>query len=103
MVQVAVNGNCLLPNPNDCMDEDFVAKDVMIYTVSAVRKCSEFRREALRGRSHLEDSKQRVADRVMASLRRLHDRTEQARMRLLAEQGLGTGGDTSLPENRSLH
>jgi glycerol-3-phosphate O-acyltransferase len=103
MVQVAVNGNCLLPNPNDCMDEDFVAKDVMIYTVSPVRKCSEFRREALRGRSHMEDSKQHVADRVMASLRRLHDRTEQARMKLLAEQGLGTGGDTSLPENGSLH
>ena len=103
MVQVAVNGNCLLPNPNDCMDEDFVAKDVMIYTVSPVRKCSQFRREALRGRSHMEDSKQRVADRVMASLRRLHERTEQARMRLLAEQGLGTGGGASLPEGEPLH
>ncbi|HVP19094.1 MAG TPA: 1-acyl-sn-glycerol-3-phosphate acyltransferase, partial [Spirochaetia bacterium] len=37
MVTVAVNGNTLLPNPNGCMDEDYVAKDVMIYTVSPVR------------------------------------------------------------------
>jgi glycerol-3-phosphate O-acyltransferase len=103
VVTVAVNGNCLLPNPNDCMDEDFVARDVMIYTVSPVRKTSEFRREALRGRSHIEDPKQHVADNVMASLRRLHDRTELARLRLLAEQGLGTGGENELPETGSLH
>jgi len=105
MVTVAVNGNCLLPNPNDRMDEDFVAKDVMIYTVSPVRKCSEFRREALRGRSHVEDHKQHVADHVMASLRELHDRTEAARLRLLAEQGLGSGGGETEPPpgNAPLH
>jgi hypothetical protein len=104
MVTVAVNGNCLLPNPNDRMDEDFVAKDVMIYTVSPVRKCSEFRKEALWGRLHIEDHKQHVADRVMASLRQLHDRTERARLKLLAEQGLGTGEETdSPPENGPLH
>jgi Acyltransferase len=103
-VTVSVNGNCLLPNPNGRMDEDFVAKDVMIYTVSPVRKCSEFRREALLDRLHIEDHKQHVADRVMASLRQLHDRTEQARLKLLAEQGLGTGGETELPpENEPLH
>ena len=41
----------------------------MIYTVSPVRKCSEFRREALRGREHDEDPKQHVADQVMATLK----------------------------------
>ncbi len=40
------------------MDEDFPTKDVMIYTVSPVRKCSEFRRRALKGREHDEDPKQ---------------------------------------------
>ena len=100
MVTVAVNGNCLIPNPNDCMDEDFVAKDVMIYTVSPVRKCSEFRREALWGRLHVEDHKQHVADRVMTSLRQLHDRTERARLKLLAERGLGPGSEP--PDNGQL-
>jgi glycerol-3-phosphate O-acyltransferase len=103
MVTVAVNGNCLIPNPNDRMDEDFVARDVMIYTASPVRKCSEFRREALRGRGHVEDPKQHVADRVMTTLGQLHERTERARLRLLAEQGLGTGGQTQLPQNGLLH
>ncbi|MGA2615817.1 MAG: 1-acyl-sn-glycerol-3-phosphate acyltransferase [Spirochaetia bacterium] len=103
MVTVAVNGNCLIPNPNDRMDEDFVARDVMIYTASPVRKCSEFRREALRRRGHVEDPKQHVADRVMTTLGQLHERTERARLRLLAEQGLGTGGQTQLPQNGPLH
>ncbi len=97
MVTVAINGNTLLPNPNGRMDEDFVAKDVMVYTVSPVRRCSEFRREALRSRNHDEDRKQHVADSVMAALGRLHERTERARMRLLAEQGLGPGSSEAGP------
>ncbi len=88
MVTVAVNGNTLLPNPNGCMDEDFTRQDVMIYTVSPVRKCSEFRREALRGHKHDEDPKQHVADQVMTELKALHDRTELARQRLIAETQL---------------
>jgi len=75
----------------------------MIYTVGPVRKCSEFRREALRDRSHIEDPKQHVADRVMGNLRQLHERTELALMRLLAEQGLGNGSATELPETGPLH
>jgi len=103
VVTVAVNGNCLLPNPNGCMDEDFVAKDVMIYTVSPVRRCSEFRREGLRERLHMENHKQHAADAVMADLRKLHERTERARLRLLAEQGLGGGGGVETPETGPLH
>jgi len=91
MVLVAINGNTLLPNPNGRMDEDFTRKDVMIYTVSPVRKCSEFRREALRGHRHDEDPKQHVADEVMASLKTLHDRTERARQRLLADSQFSAG------------
>ncbi len=85
MVLVAINGNTLLPNPHGSMGEDFPTRDVMIYTVSRVQKCSEFRRHALKGREHEEDPKQHVADSVMAALGRLHDRTEKARQRLMAE------------------
>ncbi len=87
MVLVAINGNTLVPNPGGSMDEDFPTPDVMIYTASPVRKCSEFRRQALKGREHEEDPKQHVADSVMAALARLHERTEKARQRLLAEKG----------------
>jgi glycerol-3-phosphate O-acyltransferase len=87
MVLIAVNGNTLIPNPQGAMDEDFPTKDVMIYTVSQVRKCSEFRRRALKGREHDEDPKQHVADSVMAALAALHARTEKARLRLFAEKG----------------
>src|SRR5208337_454727 len=87
MVLIAVNGNTLIPNPQGAMDEDFPTKDVMIYTVSQVRKCSEFRRRALKGRERDEDPKQHVADGVMAALAALHARTENARLRLFAEKG----------------
>jgi glycerol-3-phosphate O-acyltransferase len=87
MVLVAINGNTLVPNPGGSMDEDFPTPDVMIYTVSQVQKCSEFRRKALKGREHEEDPKQHVADSVMAALAKLHERTEKFRERALAEPG----------------
>jgi glycerol-3-phosphate O-acyltransferase len=87
MVLIAINGNTLVPNPSGGMDEDYPVKDLMIYTVSPVRRCSEFRRQALKGREHSEDPKQQVADHVMAALRGLHDRTEKGRLQLLAELG----------------
>jgi glycerol-3-phosphate O-acyltransferase len=86
MVFIAVNGNTLVPNPSGAMDEDFPTEDVMIYTVSQVRKCSEFRRRALKSREHDADPKQHVADSVMAALASLHARTEKARLRLFAER-----------------
>ena len=87
MVLVSINGNTLVPNPRAGMDEDYPVEDLMIYTVSPVRRCSEFRRQALKGRDHDEDPKQHVADNVMAALRGLHDRTEKSRLQLLAELG----------------
>ncbi len=107
MVLVAINGNTLMPNREGGMDEDYPAKDVMIYTVSPVRRCSEFRRQALKNREHDEDPKQHVVDAVMAALTRLHDRTERARQKQLAELQSRTPpvprgrdarpGDTRLP------
>ena len=82
MVTVSINGNCLLLNPNGKMDEDFPRRDVMIYTVSPVIKCSEFRREALHSEEgkKAEDSKRFVVDRVMAKLRDMHEETEKIRL-----------------------
>jgi glycerol-3-phosphate O-acyltransferase len=84
MVAIAINGNCLLPNPNGKMDEDYPRRDVMFYTVSPVMKCSEFRREALRSRDEAKDPKQHVVDRVMAFLLALHEQTEKLRLSLMA-------------------
>ena len=92
MVLIAINGNTLEPNPRGSMDEDFPRRDVMIYTVGPVTKCSDFRRQALKTRTHEEDPKQHVANSVMSALRGLHDRTEVARQRLLAEQGHASPG-----------
>ncbi len=91
MVLVAVNGNTLLPNQHGSMGEDFPVKDVMIYTVSPVLRCSEFRRHALKEREHEEDKKQHVVDAVMEALRAMHERTEKARQQILA--GTGAGSD----------
>ena len=89
MVTVAINGNTLLPNPEGSMDEDFVRKDVVLYTVSPVIKCSDFRREALHESTEEDESrKQRVVDSLMAALARLHADTEPKRKALLDGLGL---------------
>lgn len=89
MVTVAINGNTLLPNPNGNMDEDFVNKDLVLYTVSPVIKCSEFRREALReSADEDEGTKQRVVDGLMAALARQHVQTEGKRQAMLASLGI---------------
>jgi hypothetical protein len=95
MVTVAINGNTLVPNPRGTMEEDFPQRDVMIYTVSPVMKCSEFRRRTLKGREHAEDAKQHVADGVMRALAALHGRTESARQRLISETGRNAAADSA--------
>ncbi len=83
MVTVAINGNCLLLNPqSDKMDEDFPRRDVMLYTVSPVTKCSEFRREVLHSEEgkEAEDPKQYVVNRLMARLLAMHEETEKIRV-----------------------
>ncbi len=87
MVTIAVNGNTLMPNPNGKMDEDYLHRDVMIYTVGRPVKCSEFRREAVKGRGPDEDLKQHVVDAVMARLAAVHQETEKTRLGLLPAGG----------------
>ncbi len=87
MVTVAINGNTLLCNPKGSMIQDYPVKDVMLYTVSPVQKCSEFRREALKTHSEEHDPKQHVADRVMEALAALHEQAEKVRLPLLKTAG----------------
>lgn len=89
MVTVAINGNTLLPNPNGNMDEDFVRRDLVLYTVSPVMKCSDFRREALHDMAEEEESrKQRVVDGLMATLSRQHAAAEEKRRQMLDALGI---------------
>jgi 1-acyl-sn-glycerol-3-phosphate acyltransferase len=83
MVMIAINGNTLLPNRQGSMSEDFPIRDVMIYTVSPVKKCSEFRHEALKTHDQGKDHKQHVVDRVMAHLSELHEAAEKIRVPLM--------------------
>jgi glycerol-3-phosphate O-acyltransferase len=72
MVFIASGGNLLRLNPNGGMEEDILAEDTIIFKISPVAGCGEFR-----GRAHEEapqeaDAKQFTVDRVMAELERLH-------------------------------
>jgi len=87
MVTVAINGNTLLLNPAGKMDQDYLNKDVMLYSVSPVIKCSEFRRDAVKGRGEDEDLKQHVVDCVMARLAAQHEEAEKVRLPLLRAAG----------------
>ncbi len=83
MVLVAVNGNTLQPNPRGGMDDDYPVADLMMFTVSPVIRCSEFRREAMRSAPEDADSKQAVVDRVMSRLAEMHAQAETERLKLL--------------------
>ena len=85
MVFIAINGNTLKPNPNGNMDEDIPERDIMIYTVSKVYNCKEYRRKAISSAENIRDVKQHVVDTVMRDLKYLHRETEIKRKKLLKE------------------
>lgn len=86
MVFIAINGNTLRLNPNGKMDEDIPAPDIMIYTVSKVNKCREYRQKVLKSLAPGEDIKQHVVDAVMGDLKKIHLTTEQMRKNLLNKE-----------------
>ncbi len=85
MVFIAINGNTLKPNPNGNMDEDIPERDIMIYTISKVYNCREYRRNAISSDENIRDVKQHVVDTVMRDLKYLHRETEIKRKKLLKE------------------
>ncbi len=85
MVLVAINGNTLRLNPNGNMDEDIPSRDIMIYTVSPVYKCSDYRRKIIEANPNIEDKKQLVVDSVMEELKKIHETVEKERVKLLKD------------------
>lgn len=80
MCFVAVNGNILRLNPQGEMDEDLVCQDRVIYTVSPVTDCAEFRARVKHEHHFREDKKQAVADEIMTELECMHEAAEKDRL-----------------------
>ena len=87
MVLIAINGNTLRLSPSNIMEEDLVTKDVVIFTVSKVYNCKEFRSQSLKEAKLTDNSKQHVIDDIMKELERLHQNTEYERSDLLNKLG----------------
>ncbi|MBN1799587.1 MAG: 1-acyl-sn-glycerol-3-phosphate acyltransferase [Spirochaetales bacterium] len=87
MVCVAINGNTLRLNPSNKMDEDFVTRDVVMYTVSKVFNCKEFRTQSLKHAKLIENSKQHVVDDIIKELDALHKNAEFERVQVLKQAG----------------
>jgi len=90
MVLVSINGNILRLNTEGGMEDDLVCEDRVVYTVSQVIDCKEFR-ETVKANYHLrdeiknghpfrDDKKQAIVDEAMAQLERLHEATEKDRL-----------------------
>jgi len=79
MIFVGIAGNVLAIHPTGDMSRDLCTKDVMILNVSEPVPCAQFRAEARESVPAGVDSKQHVADRVMARLEIMHESAEQIR------------------------
>ncbi|HEQ71662.1 MAG TPA: 1-acyl-sn-glycerol-3-phosphate acyltransferase [Spirochaetia bacterium] len=87
MVLVSINGNTLRLNPNGKMEEDLATEDVVIYSVSKVYACKDYRHELVKNEGHHPHQKQYVIDYIMAELDHMHDRAEPKRKKLLSDLG----------------
>ena len=90
MCLVSINGNILRLNTEGGMEDDLVCEDRVVYTVSQVIDCHEFREavkanyslrdEIMSGHPFRDDKKQAIVDEAMAQLERLHEATEKDRL-----------------------
>lgn len=85
MVFMSINGNTLHVTSDGSMVEDQAHRDVILYGVSPVMNCSEFRKRAQEACPSGEDSKQFTVDQVMARLDEQHASFESLRRDLLAQ------------------
>lgn len=80
MCLVSVNGNILRLNPDGEMEEDLVCQDRVVYDVSPVMDCEDFRDRMKKEHKHREDKKQAVVDGLMDLLERMHEEVEKTRL-----------------------
>ncbi len=83
MVLMSINGNTLHVTTTGDMIDDQCHRDVILYGVSPVMDCSEFRKKAQEACPEGEDSKQFTVDQVMADLEVQHQKYEPLRQELL--------------------
>jgi glycerol-3-phosphate O-acyltransferase len=89
MVLIGIAGNVLRISPSEAMSDDLVTEDIMVYSVSPVLSCREFRHNAQKTANGEAESgmKQHVADVVMAELQNYHEKAETERTRAISEHG----------------
>ena len=80
MCLVSVNGNMLRLNPEGEMEEDLICQDRVIYGVTPVIDCADFREHMKKEHKHREDKKQAIVDGLMDILDRMHDEVEKGRL-----------------------
>ena len=83
MVLMSINGNTLHVTSAGDMIDDQAHRDVILYGVSPVLNCSDFRKEAQALCPEGEDPKQFTVDQVMARLDEQHQSYEPLRQELL--------------------
>jgi hypothetical protein len=78
MCLLSINGNILRLNmdPDGQMQEDLIVPDRLVYTVSDIMDCSEFRENVKKSHHHFgEDKKQAIVDALMQRLEEMHEET----------------------------
>jgi glycerol-3-phosphate O-acyltransferase len=80
MCLVSINGNILRLNPDGEMEEDLVCQDRVVYDVSPMIDCQEFRDRMKKEHKHREDKKQAAVDGLMDILERMHEEVEKTRL-----------------------
>jgi hypothetical protein len=80
MCLISVNGNILRLNPEGEMEEDLLCQDRMVYDVSPVIACGDFRDHVKKEHRLREDKKQAIVDELMSILDRMHEEVEKNRL-----------------------
>ncbi|HUX11618.1 MAG TPA: 1-acyl-sn-glycerol-3-phosphate acyltransferase [Spirochaetia bacterium] len=82
MIMVGIAGNVLRISASEAMSDDLITEDVMVYRISPVIPCHDYRRHTRTSASASSEkiAKQHVADTVMSDLEKLHDEAEALRV-----------------------
>jgi 1-acyl-sn-glycerol-3-phosphate acyltransferase len=80
MCLVAINGSILRLNQEGGMEDDLVCEDRVLFTVSPVIECADFREQVKKEHGFRDDKKQATVDEIMAQLERLHEAAEKDRL-----------------------
>ncbi|MBN1522833.1 MAG: 1-acyl-sn-glycerol-3-phosphate acyltransferase [Spirochaetales bacterium] len=87
MVFVSINGNTLRINPKgNLMVEDIPAEDILLYSVSPVYNCRDYR-HAMQEKSGEGDIKEFTVDQIIQEMNLMYAETEKKRVAMLKKTG----------------